>query len=318
MPQGDKFILLTGRANPKLATDIAKILKTKVHNPITKFSDGETRVKIPVNLRNRDVFIIQPTCPPEVDSFLIELLLMIDAARRASADRIYAVVPYLGYSRQDRKEGPRVPISSAILTEMIEYAGVTAISTVDLHSEPQQGFIKCPIDNLYGSYTLVPKLRSLKLKNLVIASPDKGGVPKATAYAKLLKAHGIAIVYKERDLSINNRAEALEMIGDVGGKNVLMVDDMIDTGGTICEAANLIKKRGAKSIIAAATHGLFTGPALERINSSAIEKVFVTDTVPVTETVLKSPKVKVITIAPLLAEVIRRIQSGESISSLIL
>jgi ribose-phosphate pyrophosphokinase len=318
MPRKDSFVLLTGRANEKLANDIAKLLKTKVHNPISKFSDGETRVKIPINLRNRDVFIIQPTCPPEVDSYFIELLLMIDAARRASANKIYAVIPYLGYSRQDRKEGPRVPISSAILTEMIEYAGVTAISTVDLHSEPQQGFIRVPVDNLYGSYSLVPKLKAMKLKNLVVASPDKGGVPKATAYAKFLKADGVAIVYKERDLKVNNQAEALEMIGDVKDKNVLIVDDIADTAGTICEAANLIKKRGAKSIIAAVTHGLLTGPAVSRINESAIERMLVTDTVPLHAEAAASPKIKVVTIAPLLAEAIRRTESGDSISSLIL
>ncbi len=314
-------ILLTGMANPELALRIAKILKTPFYNPISKFADGETRVKIPVNVRKRDVFIIQPTCPPNVDSNHIELLLMIDAARRASAGRIIAIVPYIGYSRQDRKESSRVPISSAMLTETIEFAGATSISVIDIHSDPQQGFIRVPVDNLYGSSTLVPRLKSLKLKNLIVASPDKGGVPKAAAYANFLKADGIAIVYKERDLSIKNNAdnaEVLAMIGDVKGKDVLLVDDMIDTAGTICKAAELLKSQGARRIFAAATHGLFSGPAPERIKNSPIERVFVTDTIPLRDEVKKLSKVEVVSVAPLMAEAMQRIYSGESISELIL
>lgn len=314
----DTSILLTGRSNPKLASDIAKILKTTAHNPISKFSDGETRVRIPINVRKRDVFIIQSTCPPDVDAYHIELLLMIDAARRASASRIIAVMPYMGYARQDRKEGPRVPVSSALLMETVEFSGANSILVIDLHSEPQEGFIRCPVDNLYGSYTLIPKLRTLKLDNLVIAAADKGGVPMAIAYANFLKAKGVAIVYKERDINKTNVSEALEMIGNVSGKNVILVDDMIDTGGTICNAAELLKKRGAKRIFAAGTHGIFSGNAPKKIKESSIEKFFVTDTVPVREAALKTGKVEVVSVAPLLAEAIKRTESGDSISSLFL
>lgn len=307
-------ILLTGTANPELAAKIGRILRTRVYNPIGKFADGETRVKIPVNVRKRDVFIIQSTCPPKVDTYFIELLLMIDAARRASANRIIAVVPYMGYTRQDRKEGPRVPISSALLHSLLEKAGADSISVIDLHSDPQQGFVSVPVDNLYGSYTLVPKLKSLHLNNLIIASPDKGGVPRTAAYAKFLGAQGIAIVYKERDLSTVNTSEALEMIGDVKGKVVLLVDDMIDTAGTLCHAAELIKKRGAKRILAAATHGLFSPPAVEKLEKSGIEKVYVTDTIPLQSDAKQLHKVHPVSVAPLLAEAIKRIHTGESIS----
>lgn len=307
------YILLTGSSNPKLATQIAHYLHVPIFASTAKFSDGETRVKIPINLRKREVFIIQPTCPPNVDSDFIELILMIDAAKRASASRITAVIPYFGYARQDRKETSRVPISSALLNGIIEFAGADSICSIDLHSEPQQGFVRIPHDNIFGSYSLIPAIKALKIKNLVVASPDKGGVIRATAYGNRLGANGLAIVYKERDLSVQNTSEALDMIGDVKGKTVLLVDDMIDTAGTLCNAAKMIQSRGATKIYAAATHGIFSGPALERITNSPIEKVLVTDTIP-QDGDRRNPKIKVISVAPLLAEAIRRIYTGESIS----
>lgn len=310
-------VLLAGRANLPLASQIGKILKEPIHNPISIFSDGEIRVKIEPNLRRRHVFIIQPTSFP-VNDHLMELLLMIDASRRASASEIIAVIPYFGYSRQDRKEMPRVPISSSVVARCLEAAGADRIVTVDIHSEQQQGFISGAWDNLYASYALVPAIKAKRLKTAIVVSPDKGGVARATGYSRLLKASGVAIVYKERDLEVNNRSEALEIVGDVKSKDVILVDDIIDTAGTITSASHFLKERGAKKVMVAVTHGLFSGSALERIEKSAIDRVLVTDTVLLPEKVRRHPKIQVVSIAPLLAEVIRRIQTGESISSLIL
>lgn len=307
------FILLTGRANPKIAKTIAGILKVDLYEPVGIFSDGEIRVKIPTNLRRRHVFIIQPTCFP-VNDHLMEMIFMIDAAKRSSAAEITVVIPYFGYARQDRKEMPHVPISSSVVAGMIAHIGADRIVTVDIHSEQQQGFIRVPWDNLYGSYSLIPIIKKKNLKDIVIASPDKGGMTRATGYARLLGASDIALVYKERDVAVNNQSEAMAMIGDVKGKNVLIVDDMVDTAGTLVHAANYIKESGAKSVRAAITHGLLSGPALERIGSSALAEVIITDTIPAREDVLKNPKITVVSVAPLLAEAIRRIETGESIS----
>jgi len=314
MPNSNGFVLLTGTANLKLAKDIAKILGKNVDETVSTFADGEKRIIIPENLRKRDVFIIQPTCPP-VDSNIMELLLMIDAARRSSASEITAVIPYFGYSRQDRKDRPRVPISASLVAGIIEYAGADRIVTVDIHSEPEPGFSKIPWDTLYASYNLLPVLKKkFKGENLVVASPDKGGVTKATFYLHHLKAWGLAIVFKVRDVYRENISEALDMIGDVKGKDILLVDDMIDTAGTIVGAADLLKKRGARTISVAATHGIFSSPAIERIEKSVLDKVFITDTVPLKEEVLKNPKYSVVSIAPLLAEAIKFIYNGDSIS----
>lgn len=239
------FILLTGRANPELAKSIGKILKHKVHEPISIFSDGETRVSIGENMRRRHVFIIQPTSPPVNDS-IMELILMADAARRASASEVTAIIPYFGYARQDRKEKSRVPISASAVASILEHSGINRILTVDIHSEQQEGFIHCPWDNVYASYSLLPAIKARKLKNLIIASPDKGGVVRATGYANLLNAKGIVIVYKERDINVNDVSSALTMVGDVKEKDVLIADDMISTGGTLLNAADFIKKNGCK------------------------------------------------------------------------
>lgn len=313
MPNSNGFVLLTGRANLKLAKDVAAYLKQPVYETVTQFADGEKRIIIPQNLRKREVFIIQPTCPP-IDSNILELLLIIDAARRASTTEITAVIPYFGYSRQDRKDRPRVPISASLIAGLIEYSGADRIVTVDLHAEQEQGFTKCPWDNLYASYSLISILKKAFPKNLIVASPDKGGVLKATFYAQKLNAEGIAIVFKQRDVQQKNVSETLDMIGDVKGKEVLLVDDMIDTGGTLCNAANLLKKKGAKSISAVATHGLFSELAIERINNSPLETVYITDTVSLTNKTLKNPKIKIISVAKLLAEAIRCIYTGDSIS----
>lgn len=313
LPNPEDIIFLTGRSNPVLAKDIGRHLHRDVYEPISVFADGEIRVRIPENMRRKHVFIIHPTSAP-VNDHLMELLLMIDAAKRSSAAEISVVLPYYGYSRQDRKEMPRVPISSSLVSDMIVHAGAGRILTVDIHSDQQQGFVKIPWDNLYGSYSLIPEIKSKKLKDLVIAAPDKGGMTRATGYAKLLNASGIALVYKERDIAVNNKSEALAFIGDVKDKDVLLVDDMIDTAGTIVNAANYLKKQGAKSVRAAATHGLFSGPAIERITNSEMEEVIVTDSIMHPKETLRNKKITVVTVAPLLAEAIRRIETGESIS----
>ena len=253
MPNNNGFVLLTGTANLPLAKDIAKILGKNADETVTTFADGEKRIIIPENLRKRDVFIIQPTCSP-VDSNIMELLLIIDAAKRSSASEVSAVIPYFGYSRQDRKDRARVPVSAALVAGIIEYAGASRILTVDIHSEQEPGFVNIPWDNLYASYSLFPVLKKYFKDGIVVASPDKGGVLKASFYADYLNADGLAIVFKERDVQTKNESQAFEMIGDVNNKDVLIVDDMIDTAGTIVEAARIIKERGAKSICVAATH----------------------------------------------------------------
>ena len=313
MTNSNGFVLLTGTANLGLARDIAKYLKKPIFETVTTFADGEKRIIIPENLRKRDVFIIQPTCPP-VDSNIIELFLIIDAAKRSSASEVTAVIPYFGYSRQDRKDRPRVPMSASIIARLIEYSGADRILTIDIHAEQEPGFVEIPWDNLYASYSLLPILKKEFSKNLIIASPDKNGVARATFYAELLDAEGIAIVFKERDVSKSNESKALDMIGNVKDKVVLLVDDMIDTGGTIVEAANLIQSRGAKSISVAATHGLFSDPAPQKIKTSPIDRIFITDTVPIRKDLLKNPKLTIISVAKLLAEAIGCIYNGDSMS----
>jgi ribose-phosphate pyrophosphokinase len=307
------FILLTGRANPELAQSVAKILKTEVTCPISSFSDGEIRVRIKPNLRRRKIFLIQPTSYPVNDN-IMELVLMADAAKRASASEINAIIPYFGYQRQDRKEMSRVPISAAAVSSLLVNAGIDRILTIDIHSEQMEGSIKKPWDNLYASYSLVPVLKKLKLKNLVVAAPDKGGVLQTVGYSKLLNAEGIAFAYKQRELSKNDVSSPLGMIGEVKNKDVLMVDDVISTAGTIVHAANYMKEKGARSIRVAATHGVFADEALKIINESAIDEVIITDTVKPREEVLKNKKITIVSVAPLLAEAIKRVTTGESIS----
>jgi len=307
------FILLTGRANPELAESIGKILGVEVTCPISSFSDGEIRVRIKPNLRRRKVFLIQPTSYPVNDN-IMELVLMADAAKRASASEINAIIPWFGYSRQDRKETSRVPISAAAVSSMLVNAGVDRILTVDIHSEQMEGSIHQPWDNVYASYSLLPVLKNLNLKKLVVAAPDKGGLLRATGYAKLLQTEGIALVYKQRDIIVNDVSNTMGMIGEVKDKDVLLVDDIISTAGTIVHAANFIKEKGARSVRVAATHGIFSGDALKIINESAIEEMIITDTIKPREEVLSNKKISIVTVAPLLAEAIKRIRTGESIS----
>lgn len=309
----EKFVLLTGQSNQALSSSIAKKLKKELFSPVSIFSDGEIRIKVPENVRRRHVFIIQPTCPPVNDS-LMELIFMIDAARRSSADEITAIIPYFGYARQDRKEMPRVPISASVVAKMIEDAGANRIVTLDIHSEQQQGFIKGPWDNLYGSYAFIPEIKKRNLKNLVIAAPDKGGMTRATGYARLLGANDVALVYKERDIAVNNKSDASAMIGDVKGRDVLLVDDMIDTGGTIVHAAEYLKKMGAKKVIVCATHGIFSGSAPEKFKNSTIDELIVTDTIPLRPEMKTYKKVSVVSVADMMAKAISKIESGESLS----
>ncbi len=309
----EDFILLTGRSNPELAESIGKILKTEVTCPISSFSDGEIRVRIKPNLRRRIVFLIQPTSYP-VNDHIMELVLMADAAKRASAAEIIAVIPYFGYQRQDRKEMSRVPISASAVSSLLINSGIDRILTIDIHSEQMEGSIKQPWDNLYASYSLLPILKKRYPKNFIVAAPDKGGVLQAVGYAKLLEAEGIAFAYKMREISLNDVSSTLGMIGEVKGKDVLLVDDIIDTAGTIVHAANFIKEKGARSVRVAATHGVFAGDALKKIEDSAIEEMVITDTIKPRDEVLNNKKISIVTVAPLLAEAIRRIRTGESIS----
>lgn len=311
--RSNNYVLLTGRSNPVLAKKVASLLRKELFSPVSVFSDGEIRIKVPENVRRRHVFIIQPTCKPVNDS-LLELVFMIDAARRSSADEITAIIPYFGYSRQDRKEMPRVPISASVVASILENVGVNRIVTLDIHSEQQQGFIKGPWDNLYGSYSLIPEIKKRNLKNLVVAAPDKGSMARATGYARLLGVNEIALVYKERDIMVNNTSSALAMIGNVAGKNILLVDDMIDTGGTVIHAAEYLKKSGAKKVIICATHGLFSGNAPEKFAKSMVDELIITDTVPLHSEMKKNKRVTVVSVANLLSCAIEKIESGESLS----
>ncbi len=313
----EELLLLTGTSNPQLADAIGRLLGVKVSNPVSSFADGEIRVRIQPNMRRRMVFIIQTTSNPGNDR-IMELVFMADAARRGSASEIIAIIPYFGYSRQDRKELPRVPISSSVVATMLVNAGVHRIVTVDIHSQQQQGFTQKPWDNLFGSYSIIPLIKKRKLSNLVVTSPDKGGILQATAYAKFLGAKEIAVVYKQRDIALNDISNTLAMIGDVKGKDVLLVDDMISTAGTIVNAANYVKEKGAKSVRVAATHGIFSEDALVKIKDSAIEELIITDTISQSREIRNNPKITVVSVAPLLAKAIERIKTGESVSSLIL
>jgi ribose-phosphate pyrophosphokinase len=307
------FWIFSGRANPKLAADIAKHLKIKLGEiEIRNFADGEICTQIKENVRGRSVFFIQPVCPPDINNALVELLVAIDALRRSSATEIVAVVPYFGYARQDRKDRPRVPISAKLIASILEASGVDRVVCIDLHSDQIQGFFNIPVDNLYSSYVLIPVIRKLFKNNCMVIAPDVGGTVRARAYASRLRMP-LGVVDKRRDPNVPNRAEALHVIGEVAGKRVVIVDDMIDTAGTLVEAARVLKKAGAAQVIAAAAHGLFSGEALKRIEDSEIEQVIVTDTIPDRD---NSKKIKVVSVAPLLAEAIKRIHQRRSISSL--
>ncbi len=311
MPEGIK--LLTGNANRKLAQAVAEQLEVGLCDmTLTAFSDGEIMLQINENVRGSDVFVLQPTCPP-VNESIMELLLIIDALKRASARRITAVIPYYGYARQDRKVQPRVPISSKLVADIITAAGANRILTVDHHAGQIQGFFDIPVDHLYASPVLLDYIRRSEFKNLVVVSPDAGGVERARAFAKRLNA-SLAIIDKRRETA--NVSQVMNVIGDVKGKDTLILDDLIDTAGTIVQAASALKEKGARKVFAACTHAVLSGPAIERINGSVIEELIVTDTIPFDSKKERCRKLTVLSIAPLLAEAIRRIHEESSISSL--
>ncbi len=304
-----KVSIFTGRKTRYLAEKIADSYGTEIGKSIvTNFSDGELQTSYEENIRGKDVFIIQSTFPPADN--LLELLMMTDAAKRASARKIIAVIPYFGYARQDRKDKPRVSIASKLIANLLISAGVNRVITIDLHADQIQGFFDVPVDNLYASNIFVDYIRKLKLPNLIMASPDTGGTRRAASYAKALNT-GFVICYKQR--AKPNVIEQMELIGDVEGKDVVLVDDIIDTAGTITKAADLIISRGASSVRAFCTHPIFSGNAYERISKSKFDEIIVTDTVPLKQDL---DKIKVLTTADLLAEVIHRVQNFESISSL--
>lgn len=311
MPEGVQ--LFTGNSNRMLAKEIADFLGIPVGEAaVSNFSDGEINVQINENVRGSDVFVVQSTCTP-VNNNLMELLLMIDALKRASAARITAVMPYYGYARQDRKAAPRVPISARLVADLLEAVGVHRVLTIDLHAGQIQGFFNIPVDHLYASPVLVDYVKKEYLNDLVIVSPDAGGAERARAFAKRLDA-SLAIIDKRREKA--NVSEVMNVIGDVRGKNALLFDDMIDTAGTITHAATALKENGAKKVIAACAHAVLSGPALDRINGSALEEVIVTNTIPMNEKQEKCSKLKVLTVAALLGEAIKRIHEETSVSSL--
>jgi len=305
--------LFTGNANRPLAEEIAQYLHVPVGDAeVTRFSDGEVYVQINENVRGADVFLIQPTCPP-VNDTLMELLIMIDAVKRASAHRITAVLPYYGYARQDRKVQPRVPISAKLVADLLEAAGIDRVLALDLHAGQIQGFFNIPVDHLFaGPVVMIEYLRKKDLKDAVIVAPDAGGVERARAIAKRLNA-GLAIIDKRREGP--NAAIAMHLIGEVQGKDAVVIDDMIDTAGTLIQAVDALAREGARRILACGVHPVLSGPAVERIAASPLEEVVVTNSIPVPAE-KRTARVTVLSVAPLLGEAIRRIHDEESVSTL--
>ncbi|MBM3856878.1 MAG: ribose-phosphate pyrophosphokinase [Verrucomicrobia bacterium] len=303
--------IFTGAAHPQLATDIATYLGQQLADAtVTTFPDGESFVKINDNIRGRDIFIVQPTCPP-ANQNIMELLIMVDAARRASADRITAVIPFFGYARQDRKDQPRVPITAKLVANLLVAAGVQRVLTMDLHAQQLQGFFDIPVDHLYALPVMVKQIRSMNLEDLVVVSPDVGGVKMASAYAEALGA-GLAIVVKRRKNA--TEVEPLHVIGEVEGKNILIVDDITETAGTLVSAAKILKTLGVGDIYAGVSHAVLTDLSIERLKNSEIKQLITTDSVPGSEDV--EGRVKRLSIAELIGEGMRRIHQGESVSSL--
>jgi len=309
----DKLAVFTGNAHPQLAKAICRCLKIKLSEAmVAKFSEGEIRVKIDDNVRGKDVFIVQPTCPPSNDT-LMELLIMIDAIKRASANRITAVMPYFGYARQDRKDQPRVPITAKLVANLLTVAGANRVLTMDLHAGQIQGFFDIPLDHLFSVGVFIEYIEKLKLKNLVVVSPDVGGIKMARAYAKRLSA-GLAIIDKRRFSP--DQTEVMHLLGEVENKNAIIVDDLIATGGSLIEAVEALKKAKAKTVRAAISHGVLSGQAIANIDKcKGLEELLITDSIPL-ENHKKHSRIKVLSIAELLCEAIKRIHNEESISSL--
>ena len=307
--------VFSGNAHPELAQDIARCLHVPLARAhVGRFSDGENNVEILENIRGREAFIIQPTCPPAAEN-LMDLLVMVDAARRASAARITAVVPYFSYARQDRRpRASRVPITAKLVAKLIAAAGVDRLLTVDLHADQIQGFFDIAVDNVYASPLLLGDVWKQKYADMVVVSPDVGGVVRARALAKRLDDADLVIIDKRRDKA--NQSEVMNIIGKVEGKNCVMIDDMVDTAGTMCHAAGALKKRGAVSVSAYITHAVLSGPAVSRISESDLDEVVVTDTIPLKEEARACSKIRQLSTAELLAETMRRISDEESVSSL--
>jgi ribose-phosphate pyrophosphokinase len=310
-----KMMVFTGNANQALARKVADRLYLVLGNAaVSKFSDGEINVELNENVRGKDVFVLQSTCHPTNDN-IIELLLIIDALRRASAARITAVVPYFGYARQDRRvRSARVPISAKVVADTMVGVGVDRVLTVDLHAEQIQGFFTVPVDNVYASSILNADIARCNHENLIVVSPDIGGVVRARAIAKQLDDADLAIIDKRRPRA--NEAEVMNLIGDVDGRTAILVDDMVDTAGTLCTAANALKERGAVKVVSYCTHAVLSGRALDNIRGSQLDELVVTDTIPLSPEALAVGKIRQLTIADLLAESIRRVSNEESISAL--
>ena len=305
--------IFSGNSNPVLAKKICDYLNLPMGNAKVKtFSDGEIQIEIDENVRSKDIFLIQSTCEP-VNSNLVELLLMLDAFKRSSASRITAVIPYYGYARQDKKVAPRVPISAKLVADMLEVAGANRMITMDLHAGQIQGFFNIPVDNLFAAPVILEYIKGHFDNQLVIVSPDAGGVERARAFAKRLHAD-LAIVDKRRDAP--NQARAMAVIGDVAGKIAIILDDMVDTAGTLIEAASAIIKNGAKEVHACCAHAVLSGPSMERITDSKLKSLMVTDTIPLSEKVKVCDKIKVLTISELMGEAIIRSYKGDSVTSL--
>ena len=310
-----KMMVFTGNANPDLARGVASRLYLELGDAkVSKFSDGEITVELNENVRGKDVFVLQSTCQPTNDN-LMELLLIIDALRRASAARITAVVPYFGYARQDRRvRSSRVPISAKVVADMMVAVGVDRVLTVDLHAEQIQGFFTCPVDNVYASPILNSDIANSQYENLIVVSPDIGGVVRARAIAKQLDDADLAIIDKRRPKA--NEAQVMNLIGEVEGRTCILVDDMVDTAGTLCAAASALKARGAVKVVAYCTHAVLSGKAIDNINGSELDELVVTDTIPLSPEAKATGRIRQLTIADLLAESIRRVSNEESISAL--
>jgi ribose-phosphate pyrophosphokinase len=307
-------VLFTGNANRPLAQDIATHLSIGLGKAkVARFSDGEVDVEIEQNVRARDIFVVQPTCRPTNEN-LMELCIMVDALKRASARRVTAVIPYFGYARQDRRpRSTRVPISARVVANLLEAVGVERLLTMDLHADQIQGFFNIPVDNIYASPVLLSDLQSKRYDDLVVVSPDVGGVVRARALAKQAGCD-LAIIDKRRPKA--NVSEVMHVIGEIEGRNCVIMDDMIDTAGTLVKAAEVLKERGAKKVFAYCTHAVFSGPAIERIQNSKLDEVVVTDTIPLDDHGRQCKKVRQLSVAFLFAETIRRISDGESVTSL--
>jgi ribose-phosphate pyrophosphokinase len=312
--QERRLMIFGGNANPRLTQNIASYLHTPIGKlQLNRFSDGETAVEILENVRGGDVFIVQPVCAPTNDN-LMDLLVMVDAMRRSSADRITAVVPYYGYARQDRRvRSARVPITAKLVANMLSVAGVDRVLTVDVHAEQIQGFFDIPVDNVYASPLLLLDIWRSKYDNLVVVSPDVGGVVRARAVAKQLDDADLAIIDKRRPLA--NQAQVMHIIGEVADRTCVIIDDMVDTAGTLCKAAEALKQHGATKVVALATHPVLSGAAISNISDSELDELVVTDTIPLSEAAKACPQIRQLSVADLLGETIRRIHEDESVSS---